>query len=174
MRTSRLAALAVTVTALAACTPDRAANPPDTAGRARTPGGVLIASTGSGDLAIDATSGALLAGGAGTVAAPDGDALYHATSDGMSTTITSVDPRSGGTVGTQQVRGELDVAVASVSGRAIALVEPVPGAAPGVPVPRTGRRSWSPTPPAAASRCASAWTATTSPRRSRSTTSGCS
>jgi hypothetical protein len=37
---------------------------------------------------------------------------------------------------TQQVRGELDVAAASISGRAIALVEPVPGTAPGVPVPR--------------------------------------
>ena len=34
------------------------------------------------------------------------------------------------------VRGELDVAVASVSGDAVALVEPTPGA-PGVPVPRS-------------------------------------
>ncbi|HET6714993.1 MAG TPA: hypothetical protein VFI59_14970 [Actinomycetota bacterium] len=132
----RLAALAVTVTALGACTTDRAADPPHAGEPARNHGGVLIASTGSGDLAIDATSGALLAGGAGTIAAPDGDALYRATSDGMSTSITSVDPRSGETTGTQQVRGELDVAVASISGRAIALVEPVPGAAPGMPVPR--------------------------------------
>jgi hypothetical protein len=136
MRTSRLAALAVTVAALAACTHDRAADPPDATGPARTPGGVLIASTGSGDLAIDATSGALLAGGTGTVAAPDGNALYHAANDGRATSITSLDPRSGEIVGTQQVRGVFDVAVASVSGRAIALVEPVPGTAPGVPVPR--------------------------------------
>lgn len=137
MRTRRLAALAVTVTTLAACTTDRAPDPPATGGPERTQGGVLIASTGSGDLAIDATSGALLAGGAGALAAPDGDMLYQATSAGRSTSITSVDPRSGETMGTQQVRGELDVAVASISGRAIALVEPAPGAAPGVPVPRT-------------------------------------
>ncbi|MGZ8613670.1 MAG: YncE family protein [Actinomycetota bacterium] len=137
MRTSRLAALAVTVTTLAACMTDRAPDPPATGGPARSQGGVLIASTGSGDLAIDATSGALLAGGAGALAAPGGDALYQTTNAGRSTSITSVDPRSGETMGTQQVRGELDVAVASVSGHAIALVEPVPGAAPGVPVPRT-------------------------------------
>ena len=118
MRTRRLAALAVTVTTLAACTTDRAPDPPATGGPERTQGGVLIASTGSGDLAIDATSGALLAGGAGALAAPDGDMLYQATSAGRSTSITSVDPRSGETMGTQQVRGELDVAVASISGRA--------------------------------------------------------
>lgn len=136
MRISRLATLAVTVMALAACTPDRPTDSPEAVEAAGAPDGVLVAITGKGDVAIDAASGSVLAGGHGAVASPDGDALYRAAVDGGATAVTTIDPRSGTAQGTVSVRGELDVAVGSVSGDAVALVEPTPGA-PGVPVPRS-------------------------------------
>ena len=82
MRISRLATLAATVMALAACTPDRPTDAPEAVEASGAPDGVLVAITGSGDVAIDAASGAVLAGGQDTVASPGGDALYGAAVDG--------------------------------------------------------------------------------------------
>jgi hypothetical protein len=127
---------AATAITLAACTGGRSTDTPGTAEQAPSlRGGVMVAITGGGDVAIDAGTGTVLAGGEGTVAAPDGDALYGTVADDGTTTITTIDPRSGTSRGTVSVRGELGVAVASVSGDLIALVEPSPGGA-GVPIPR--------------------------------------
>jgi YVTN family beta-propeller protein len=116
----------------AACTAGGDGSAPSP-GAATPAGGVLVASTGEGDAAIDGSSGALVAGGHGAVAAPDGAGLYRTRFDGARTTLTTIDPISGVTVGTEHLRGRLDVSVASVSGRAVALVEPVRGAASGPP-----------------------------------------
>ena len=94
MRTSRLATLAVTVMALAACTPDRADRPARATGRPARPDGVLVAITGSGDVAIDASVGRAARGRPGAVASPDGDALTARRRRGV-TAVTSIDPRSG-------------------------------------------------------------------------------
>jgi len=140
MQIGCLATLAVTAIALSACTSGRSIESPSAAERAAEhasppAGGVMIAITGSGDVAIDAATGTVLAGGDGVVAAPDGDALYRAVAGEGTTTVTTIDPRSGTARGTVSVRGELGVAVASVSGDAVALMKATPDA-PGVPIPR--------------------------------------
>jgi hypothetical protein len=101
---------------------------------------VLLASTEGGDLAIDGASGALLAGGPGTVAAPGGDTMFRAAAIDGDTVVTTLDARSGATTTSTRLPGDLELAIASVSGEALALVQPAPGAKagslPGVPVPR--------------------------------------
>ena len=148
MRGSRtaviVAVLAAFIVATAACTstsPSPEVRPAaDEAGSARGAGDVLVASTSSGDASIDGASGIVLAGGDGSVATPDGSTMFRATLTDAGTTVTSVDPRSGTTIDSVSITGSLELAVASVSGRAIALVPPAPGAPPGslpgVPVPR--------------------------------------
>ena len=147
MRSSRIVP-AVTALVLAACT----SGPPTEATSARPTGSpdvlpsapVLMATTDGGDAAIDGASGALLAGGPGTVASPVGDTMYRASVAEGHTVVTTLDPRSGLTMGSVHVRGELELAIASVSGTALALVQPAPGAPsgslPGLPVPR----AWTP------------------------------
>ncbi|HVF08769.1 MAG TPA: hypothetical protein VNC60_09340 [Actinomycetota bacterium] len=141
----RGAAVAVAVLVLAACTsaPPSADAP---AGQDRpaqdiaTEMPVLLATTEVGDVAIDGASGALLAGGPGTVATPGGDTMYRATAVGGDTVVSSLDPRTGATVTSTRLTGDLELAIASVSGDALALVQPAPGAPsgslPGRPVPR--------------------------------------
>jgi len=146
MRSSRLASV-VTALVLAACTSgtstDTASDRPAT--KDVLPSApVLLATTEDGDAAIDGASGALLAGGPGTVATPDGDTLFRATLTEDDTVVTTLDPRSGLTTGSIHLHGGLELAVASVSGRALALVQPPPGSPggslAGLPVPR----AWTP------------------------------
>jgi hypothetical protein len=102
---------------------------------------VLLATTEVGDVAIDGASGALLAGGPGTVATPGGDTMYRASAVEGDTVVSTLDPRSGATVTSTRLAGDLELAIASVSGHAVALVQPAPGAPsgslPGLPVPRS-------------------------------------
>jgi hypothetical protein len=103
-------------------------------------GHTLLATTETGDVVIDAASGRLLAGGDGVVATPDGGIMFRADVAGDRTVVTTIDPRTGDDVASTDVRGGLELAIASVSGRALALVEPAPGAPegslPGRPMPR--------------------------------------
>ncbi len=102
---------------------------------------VLLATTEVGDVAIDGASGALLAGGPGTVATPGGDTMYRASAVEGDTVVSTLDPRTGATVTSTRLAGDLELAIASVSGHAVALVQPAPGAPsgslPGLPVPRS-------------------------------------
>ena len=142
----RLGGLAVAAALLAACT--TAAR--EDASRSGVPDDrpddrpVLLASTAGGDAMIDGSSGALVAGGPGTVATPDGETMFRATRVDRDTVVTTLDARSGRTVGSTHVRGDLELAIASVTGQAIALVEPAPGAPagslPGLPM----SRAWTP------------------------------
>ena len=142
----RLGGLAVAAALLAACT--TAAG--EDASRSGVPherpddGPVLLATTDAGDAAIDGGSGALVAGGPGTVATPDGETMFRATQVGRDTVVTTLDARTGRTVVSAPLRGHLELAIASVTGRALALVEPAPGAPagslPGRPMPR----AWTP------------------------------
>jgi hypothetical protein len=142
----RLVGLALSAALLAACT----ATAEEDAGRpgnaVERPGDVpvLLATTDGGDAAIDGASGALVAGGPGTVATPDGETMFRATKVGRHTVVTTLDARSGRTVASTPLRGDLELAIASVTGRAVGLVGPAPGAPagslPGLPVPR----AWTP------------------------------
>ena len=144
---SRSAAVAALV--LAACTSGpQAADPPAAGDRPAqdlaTDMPVLVAATEGGDVAIDGASGALLAGGPGTVATPDGDTMYRASAVKGDTVVSTLDARTGATTTSTRLAGDLGLAVASVSGNALALVQPAPGApsdsVPGLPVPR----AWTP------------------------------
>ncbi len=141
--------VAVAAVVLTACTSGpQAADPPAAEGQpaqdAATDMPVLVAATEGGDVAIDGASGALLAGGPGTVATPDGDTMYRASAVKGDTVVSTLDARTGATTTSTRLRGELELVVASVSGRALALVQPAPGApsysVPGLPVPR----AWTP------------------------------
>ncbi|HEX7246772.1 MAG TPA: hypothetical protein VF351_01590, partial [Actinomycetota bacterium] len=144
-RSSAAAAAAVLV--LAACTSSAPKDAGAPAGQEQpsqdfaTEMPVLLATTEVGDVAIDGASGALLAGGPGTVATPGGDTMYRASAVDGGTVVTSLDPRTGATVTSTRLAGDLELAIASVSGAAIALVQPAPGAPsgslPGLPVART-------------------------------------
>lgn len=147
--TGRLAAVAVATLVLAACTSNpQATDTPATQDRPAqdlaTDMPVLVASTEEGDVAIDGASGALLAGGPGTVATPDGDTMYRASVVNGHTVVTTLDARTGATTTSTRLRGDLELAIASVSGSKLALVQPAPGATsgslPGLPVPR----AWTP------------------------------
>ena len=145
----RLAAVAVAALVLAACTSDpQATDTPATEDRPAqdlaTDMPVLVGSTEAGDVAIDGASGALLAGGPGTVATPGGGTMFRASAVGGHTVVTTLDARTGATTTSTRLRGQLELVVASVSGSALALVQPAPGApsysVPGLPVPR----AWTP------------------------------
>jgi hypothetical protein len=101
---------------------------------------VLVVGTASGDVAIDGGSGALIAGGPGTVATPDGDRLFRAAIHDGRTVVTTIDPRSGITMGSTSVHGKLELTVASSSGRSLALLGRAPVGSgtsrPGLPMPR--------------------------------------
>jgi hypothetical protein len=145
----RLVAAVTTTIVLAACTSgpqatDAPANQDGSAQDIATDMPVLLASTEAGDIAIDGTSGALLAGGPGTVSTPGGDTMFRASAVNGHTVVSTLAARTGATTTSTRLRGDLELAVASVSGTALALVQPAPGApsgsSPGVPVPR----AWTP------------------------------
>jgi len=142
------AAAIAAMLALAACTSSPSSDAGETAPAAPVEevasSPVLVATTEGGDVALDGSSGALLAGGPGTVATSDASTMYRARVLGGRTVVTTLDPRTGVTMGSSSLRGELELAVASVSGEALALVQPAPGAPSGsllgLPMPR----SWTP------------------------------
>jgi len=146
---SSLAALAAAALVLAACTSDPQTTDPPIAeeGPAQdlaTDMPVFVATTEAGRVAIDGASGALIAGGPGTVATPDGDTMYRASVIDGHTVVSTLDARTGATTVTTRLGGDLELAIASVSGKALALVQPAPGAPngslPGLPMPR----AWTP------------------------------
>lgn len=135
MRGSRWATIATIVAAAAigaACTTtvDRGRPSSDAEGAAspRPRGTVLVARSDEGLAAIDGASGALLAGGPGVIATPDGVTMFRARHGAEATTLTTIDARSGVGRAMTDVRGRYDLAVASISGDVVALVAPAPGA----------------------------------------------
>jgi DNA-binding beta-propeller fold protein YncE len=69
--------------------------------------------------------------------APDGSRLYTAVVDGAHTTVTTIDPNTGGTLATTSVDGALEARAASLSGDAVAMMAPrPPGLDEWTPIPR--------------------------------------
>lgn len=99
---------------------------------------VLLVDTDRGPIAISPGTGTVLSDGSGAVAGPDGSRLYSATSGDRHTELVTIEAASGAEISSIRMRGELDVRVASVSGRSVALMAPLPaGVDPWTPVPRS-------------------------------------
>jgi hypothetical protein len=99
---------------------------------------VLVLDTNSGPVALRPATGTVLAQGAGAVAGPDGSRLYTASTNAGRTTLVTRDSATGDQVASATLDGELAVRVASNTGNAVALMEPLPpGVDPWTPVPRS-------------------------------------
>ncbi len=135
MRPKLLIIVAVVALAAAACTQnptdlDRAKDPvlPET----------LLLGTDSGPLAVHVPTGSVLFERAGAVATPGGSLVFSTTSHGRSTTLETLDGATGEVVSDTKVPGDFRVSVASGSGHAVALTEPLPkGWDPATPLPRS-------------------------------------
>lgn len=132
-----LAAAAV----LSSCTADPPSRPdprPAAATSGSAAGDILLLLTGDGVAAVRPPGGSVLFEGAGAVPGPDGSRLYSASRDGGYTALETRDAATGSVLSSTRIRGNLDVRVVSGSGRAVALMEPLPdGLDPWTPVPRS-------------------------------------
>ncbi|HZB02247.1 MAG TPA: hypothetical protein VE800_09090 [Actinomycetota bacterium] len=105
--------------ALIACTTD-----PNVREAPAAPGDVVVLGTTDGALVVSSSSGSILAEDAGEIAAPDGSRRYASSTDGKSTTLETRDPVSGEVLASTNIPGEFEAGVASISGEAVALLEP--------------------------------------------------
>jgi DNA-binding beta-propeller fold protein YncE len=125
---------------LSACTSNSTNDPthPTTRDEGSSPAAdVLLLDTDSGPVAVSPSTGSIVSGEAGAVAAPDGSRLYTTSTDGTDTMLVVQDAATGDQMSSTSVSGDLDVRVASDSGNAVALMEPLPdGVDPWTPVPR--------------------------------------
>jgi hypothetical protein len=132
MRTKLIVAVSVVALAAAACTQDTSTDPSQTA----VPSETLFVGTGAGPLLVRVPTGSVLFEHTGAVGSLGGSFVVSPSGSQGSTRLQTVDA-SGGFVGTTRVEGTMDVGVVSESGRAVALVQPLPsGWDPSVPVPR--------------------------------------
>jgi hypothetical protein len=132
MRTKLILAVAVVALVAAACTQDTSTDPSETA----VPSETLFVGTGAGPLLVRVPTGSVLFEHAGAVGSLSGSFVVSPSESHGLTRLRTVDA-SGGFVGTTRVDGTLDVGVVSETGRAVALVEPLPnGWDSSVPVPR--------------------------------------
>ena len=142
MRAKSFTVFTALVLVLGACTSRSTSDrkPPATGeGRGSSPAAdVLLLETSSGPVAVSPATGTVLTPGAGAVADPNGSRLYTASTEGGHTVLVARDSATGDKVSSTRIHGELDVRVASTSGRAVALMEPLPdGVDPWTPVPRS-------------------------------------
>jgi hypothetical protein len=141
MRAKFLVVVSAIVPVLASCAQDpapRSSPNPQSAPQAGGASDVLVVVTDGGAVSVRASSGSVLLERAGAIAGPDGSRLYSATRESGATTLETIDATTGTVVVTSRITGaELDVRVASLSGGAVALMEPLPkGVDPWTPVPR--------------------------------------
>lgn len=127
------------VVALAACRQDATVRPnPPEGTKGSIPSDILLLGTDQGPVAVSVATGAVLAEGAGAIAGPDGSRLYSASSDGRDTVLRTTEAATGSLLSSTRVHGDLDVRVVSGTGRAVALMEPLPkGVDAWTPVPRS-------------------------------------
>jgi DNA-binding beta-propeller fold protein YncE len=98
---------------------------------------VLALGTQDGTVIVGSSSGAVLSSAEGQVAAPDGSRLYATTRRDGSTVLEVRDSSTGDMLSTTELGGRLDVRAASLSGRAVALMRPLPaGVDSGYALPR--------------------------------------
>jgi hypothetical protein len=90
---------------------------------------VLVLGAEDGTVTVGSSSGVVLSAGRRQLPAPDGSRLYSTVPSEASTTLEAWDPATGDVISSTNIRGRLDARVASLTGRAVALMSPLP---PGV------------------------------------------
>jgi DNA-binding beta-propeller fold protein YncE len=129
--------IVVAALALAACTSEAPRERAGAEGSA-VAREILSVGTASGPLTLEVPSGSVLFERAGALVSPDGSTVYSAAVAGGSTIVETIDAISGDTRARVAVAGEHALGVVSGSGRAAALVEPLPKAwDPAMPHPRS-------------------------------------
>jgi hypothetical protein len=93
---------------------------------ASLPEDVLVLRTQAGTVTVGSSSGVVLSAGRRQLAAPDGSRLYATIRSRGSTTLETRDSATGGVLSTTRIRGRLDARAASLTGRAVALMAPLP------------------------------------------------
>lgn len=137
MRPRLLIIVATVVLAAAACT-ENTSRPDLYRPKDQVLPETLLLSTDSGPLAVRVPTGSVLFERAGAVASPNGSLVFSAKSHGPSTALETLDGATGEVVSDTKVSGDLQVSVASGSGRVVALIEPLPeGWDPATPYPRS-------------------------------------
>jgi hypothetical protein len=98
---------------------------------------VLALGTPDGSVIVGSASGSVLSAGEDQVAAPDGSRLYATTRNAGWTVLETRDSSTGEALSTTTLEGRLDVRVASLTGRAVAMMRPLPaGVDPAIALPR--------------------------------------
>ena len=98
---------------------------------------VLVFGTPDGSVIVGSSSGVVLSSGRDQIASPDGSLLYETTRSGGSTILEARDSSTTEVLSMTKVEGRLDVRAASLSGRAVALMRPLPeGVDPTFALPR--------------------------------------
>jgi hypothetical protein len=98
---------------------------------------VLALGTADGSVIVGSASGAVLSSGEDQMAAPDGSRLYDTTRSSGSTVLRTKDSSTGQVLSITTLDGRLDVRAASLTGRAVAMMRPLPeGVDPTFALPR--------------------------------------
>jgi hypothetical protein len=127
-------ALSVAALGAAACTHDTQ----DVPASQPVPRETLLLGTEAGPLVVQVPSGSVLFDRPGTVASLGGSWLLSAAPSVGSTLLQTVDGADAEPASTVRLDGTLDVRVVAESGRAVALMDPLPGGwDPEVPLPRS-------------------------------------
>ena len=98
---------------------------------------VLVFGTPDGSVIVGSSSGVVLSSGRDLVASPDGSRLYGTTRSGGSTILEARGSSTNDVLSTTKLPGRLEVRAASLTGRAVALMRPLPnGVDPTLALPR--------------------------------------
>jgi hypothetical protein len=101
------------------------------------PEDVLALGTRDGTVIVGSSSGLVLSSRGSQLASLDGSRLYATTASEGATTLETRDASTGDVLGTTRIRGSLDARAASLTGRAVALMRPLPaGVDPTYALPR--------------------------------------
>lgn len=142
MRVRLLVTVTVTVLALltAACTGSTVSGVPDANGRIPVEETLLLGTPG-GPLLVRVPVGSVLFEGAGAVSSLGGAWVLSAAASDGSTVLETHEGTTGRILSTATIPGELEARIVSESGRAVAMMEPLPeGWDPAVPFPRARTR----------------------------------
>jgi DNA-binding beta-propeller fold protein YncE len=124
--------------AAAACTGPTDRREPTDRSASSSPDDVLVLSAQDGTVIVGSSSGAVLSVGDGEVAAPDGSRLYATAWHEGSTVLEARDSTTGDVLSSRTLGGRLAVRAASLSGRGVALMRPLPaGVDTSYALPRT-------------------------------------
>lgn len=140
MRVRLLVTMTVLALLTAACTGSIAPGAPDAANRTPVEETLLLGTPG-GPLLVRVPAGSVLFEGSGAVSSLGGNWVLSAAASNGATVLEAHEGSTGRILSTVTIPGELEARIVSESGRAVAMMEPLPeGWDPAVPFPRARTR----------------------------------